>query len=258
MTACITPTLRDRFWHASGGIVWHWRALRHGHRWKLFRADIAGLLDAWAPEERALLLIGPSAGWTLPCNFLSRFETLSAVEPDPLARYLFEKRFPDRKPAWLSIDAFAANGMAALLGQCPEHAVLFCNVVGQVMPADEAAAESCCLDLRRALEGRSWASYHDLVSIAACDDPGPAPDRADGLRWHLPDAPLEDILASHGRRGRILLEDHQTHTLARGLGSCTTPWPLRPDRLHLVQWVTVRADAPLPRTMFAGSDAVPG
>ena len=239
-----TPTLRDRFWHASGGVLWHWRAWHHGHRWQVFRADIAGLLHAWNPAERGVLLIGPSAGWTLPEDFFRRFDTVTAVEPDPLARLLFTQRFKGISPHWLEIDAFADGGLVALLERCPGHAVLFCNVVGQVMPDDADDALRRCEALREALRDRTWASYHDLVSLDTRTDPGPGPDREDGLRWHLADSTLEEILASHGRRGRVELLDHHTETLGRGLTSCTMPWPLHPGRLHLVQWVAVRADGP--------------
>lgn len=244
MNADKTPTLNDRFWHASGGLLWHWRAWHHGHRWQVFRTDIAGLLQAWDPAERALLLIGPSAGWTLPEDFVQRFDTVSAVEPDPLARLLFTRRFTGVSPLWLNIDAFADGGLEALLAQCPGHAVLFCNVAGQVLPDDADTAARRCEALREALADRTWASYHDLVSLDTATDPGPGPDREEGLRWHLADSTLEEILGSHGRRGRVELLDHHTASLARGLISCTLPWPLHPGRLHLVQWVAVKADEP--------------
>lgn len=79
----------------SGGLTYHLRALRWRRRlWTPFRAQVAAWLAAWQPPCSELLLLGPSAGYTLDPAFLSRFAAIHAVEPDPLAHWLLRRRFP--------------------------------------------------------------------------------------------------------------------------------------------------------------------
>src|SRR5262245_55213637 len=89
----ITPT---------GGLIYHARALRFSaKRWAPFRREVATWLEGWQPRERALLLVGPSGGYSLSEEFLRRFETVSAIDPDPLSRYIFSLRL-GVAPQWSS------------------------------------------------------------------------------------------------------------------------------------------------------------
>lgn len=61
----------------SGGLTYHLRALRWRRRlWAPFRAQVAAWLAAWQPPCSELLLLGPSAGYTLDPAFLSRFAAI--------------------------------------------------------------------------------------------------------------------------------------------------------------------------------------
>ena len=81
------PPLADHLLAPSGGLVYHLRALRHRHGlWAPFQRVVADWLAGWQPGRRELVIVGPSAGYALPAGFLRRFERVTALEPDPLAR----------------------------------------------------------------------------------------------------------------------------------------------------------------------------
>ena len=59
----------------TGGLIYHWRAWRYRRSlWRPFIEPLAIWLADWTPAERALLLVGPSAGYCLPAALLERFE----------------------------------------------------------------------------------------------------------------------------------------------------------------------------------------
>src|SRR5882724_8736674 len=79
----------SKLFKPSGGLVYHWRALRYrAVLWSQFRAGIAEWLARRLPLGDELLLVGPSAGHCLPLSQLARFRRLLVLEPDPLARRL--------------------------------------------------------------------------------------------------------------------------------------------------------------------------
>ena len=66
-----------KLFNPTGGLVYHWRALRYRNSlWAPFRQAISRHLDAWDPPEKELVVLGPSAGYTLPPDFLERFDRL--------------------------------------------------------------------------------------------------------------------------------------------------------------------------------------
>ena len=157
----------------SGGLVYHWRALRHGHKWRPFREQIADWLQNWPPRSKQLLLIGPSAGYTLPTEWLAKFEQVVAYDLDPLAPALFRWQHAKVPIRFEKQDMFWHQGNLSLrslqkaLRDHPDAAMLFSNVLGQVLlegQASESQWYSFLKDLRRQLQGREWASYHDLFS----------------------------------------------------------------------------------------------
>ena len=157
----------------SGGLLYHWRALRHGRRWRPFRHAVAEWLDGWRPAARELIVIGPSAGHTLTTPFLKRFARVHAYDLDPLAAPLFRLRHPGVRVRFRRLNVFWRDGklsidaMDAILARHPDAAILFSNVIGQVLlegRADERAWYGYLDALRARLNGRAWASYHDLYT----------------------------------------------------------------------------------------------
>ena len=222
------PALKRYLLHPSGGLVWHWRALMSQGRWGSLKTALAGWLESWAPLPPRLLLVGPSAGWTLPGGFLRRFREIHALEPDPLARQLLQQRFRSVTFRFDNVDVFADDSFRAL-SQYPDHAVLFCNVLGQLCPQDEIHAETWCARLRAAVAGMHWASYHDLIS---CEQP---PDSTAPGAFPV-NTPLEEVLGRFWRRAGLDIHDHRTIAVARNLPFSCVPWHLSERQWHLVQW----------------------
>ncbi len=87
----------------SGGIFYHFRALRYQKTlWRPYRESLAQALLTLAPPPNTggqLLLIGPSAGHCLPFEWLGRYQTIAACDPDPIARLWFTLRLKARAPA---------------------------------------------------------------------------------------------------------------------------------------------------------------
>lgn len=221
----------------TGGLAWHLRALVARHwLWAPFRAQLEAWLIGWSPPTRMLLLVGPSAGWCLPDNFLTRFDHLHAVDIDPAAEPLFRLlhggalRRAGADLSWSRMDFFADP--AGVLAAHPEAAVLFCNVAGQrcVQVRDPLAVEAEMAALQGLLRGRDWASFHDLLSARTLVAP---PARS--LSGHVG---AHELLASLGLGGEWF--DHLTGCLlppdaARRI----LPWRFKRRRLHLIEagWV---------------------
>ena len=175
----------------SGGWRWHWRAWRSRSLWEPTCTDIAGWLAEVKPRSKELILLGPSAGWMLPTDWLLRFERIYAVDIDPWAGRLFAYRHGAALQAggtrWHYQTGDALADLPRLLTVHPQACVFFDNVLGQLRfhapkwqdPVTFTAQK--LTDIRRSLRGREWGSLHDLLS-------GPAQGLAGGqgfpaARW---------------------------------------------------------------------------
>jgi hypothetical protein len=162
---------------ASGGLLWHAKALlRHRNLWSDFTNRIDRFLADWRaelefgtdPQPAGLLLLGPSGGWCLPTQgFIQSFPDLIAVDPDPAARAIFMRRFKAGSQQQTWVPSTFERVLPALLSRHPNHAVLFCNVLGQLRYQDEKSLERIEFELgqiKLMLAGRHWASFHDRIS----------------------------------------------------------------------------------------------
>ena len=222
-----TPLLPvDRWLSPAGGLVYHLRALRHRPLWRAYSDRLAGWLQAWNPPCRELVLIGPSAGWTLPAAFLAGFGQVHVLEPDPLARRLLGRRFADAKLVFDRLDCLCdRDGPARLARAYPDAALLFANVLGQQVAGPVIADPG---RLRRTLAGQHWASCHDVLSAARAPH-GALPDTAAGLDAA---ALAERLWGGSG----LEICDHDT----LGLGAAPGPlalWPLTPRAWHVIEWI---------------------
>ncbi len=226
----------------SGGLTYHFTALRHARmRWAPFRARVRNFLaQTWNPLERELIVVGASAGWTLPLDWLATFERVIVVEPDPIARLILARRFdreclefdhsPERLP-WFASGADRAHPLATLLASNPRAAVLFTNVLGQLGVLLEGESPDGCRELfLGALAQRNWASYHDVLSTSA-PFRNPWPENAP------PDHELE-TLARHFLLGDAEIVDHETLWLGNDSAVEFAPWALSPGKNHLIGFVS--------------------
>jgi hypothetical protein len=231
------PPLRTHWLHASGGLVWHWRALRYRNSlWKEFRQTVHGWLQVWQPPTDKLLIVGPSAGYTLDEAFLQRWREVVVLEPDPLARWLLRRRFPSIDWRFEDLDILHSDAPGMLDERFANHAVLFSNVLGQMTPRTANEARRWLLALRKNLGTHHWASYHDVISTKRAPD---APTNVLSSDATL-DMTVDAVIAQFWRGGKIEVVDHCTF----GLGEpgkrrgeyCV--WPLRRGHFHLLEWLT--------------------
>lgn len=233
----------------SGGLVYHYRALRFGHHlWAPFRANLARWLAATElSNAEELLLVGPSAGHCLPLAWLGQFRRLTLLEPDPVARRWLSQLLPrprletEHRDLLLAPLLSGAAGLDAVLERRPRAAVLFCNVLGQLHFAlsDDEHERFQAEFVRRivpALDGRAWASFHDRWSFDLQPDPA-LPERLAFER-----RPAEATLAEawFGAEGpTVTALDHGTSELfPEALPYRYFGWQITPAALHLVEAVS--------------------
>ena len=149
--------------HYSGGLTYHWRAFQNQQKlWAKHRFHTGAFLDEWNPLASSLYLIGPSGGYSLPKDWLIKFKSITAFEPDPIARKIFEWR-TGIKPLWIkkpfSFEALQKKEMTFT----DNSAILFCNLLGQ-MDFDQEAGLLAQEELGKLAHIHALASYHDALS----------------------------------------------------------------------------------------------
>jgi hypothetical protein len=157
----------------SGGLHYHWRALRRRNAWRPFARAVENWLAAWSCPRNELVLIGPSAGYTLPTAWLKSFDRVIAYDLDPLAPWIFRRRHRGVRARFERRDVFWRDGrlstdaLSDILRRHGKATILFTNVLGQVLlegQADEQEWKTFLKELRLRLHGRAWASYHDTFT----------------------------------------------------------------------------------------------
>lgn len=229
----------------SGGLVYHWRALRHRRKlWQPFITQVAQWLAQWQPVQKELVIIGPSAGYTLDANFLARFARVSILEPDPLARALLRRRFPAQHFQYDNLDCFAGlHGPLALRQHYPQAAFLFANVLGQKLAQLDPRWPA---RLQRAMQGCSWASYHDVVASSRAPRSGEA-------RSFRAGETLEQVLSAFWAGGELELFDHGSFAVLPADEYAV--WSITPQQHHLVAWMSIKVEGSssiLPNTGIGG------
>jgi hypothetical protein len=224
-----SPSSKAGLVSQSGGLVWHIRALRHRQGlWAPFLAELGDWLALWQPPERHVLILGASAGWTIPPLFCDRFASIVCVDLDPLAPWLFRRLHPHAAITFLRRDVFTQ--LPELLAAYPHHAVLFSNILGQhgLHCPDPTLAEMTITQIKHRLFGRSWASYHDRLSHTIAEG-ALAPSGFD-LPDHLP----ADVLAQRvGLVGECV--DHLTQYALPTGPRHVMAWDINAQRRHWIE-----------------------
>ena len=156
----------------TGGPVWHWQAWRSEKAW----APTVDAIETWLLAQTTpatpstLLLIGASAGWMMPHNWLRQFKEIHTFDIDPLAGYLFKWRHGKKlQTHGVNLACHTQNALAdlpALLKTHPQACVFFDNVLGQLRfnSIDIKLVEKNMTRCVQALKGREWGSVHDRMS----------------------------------------------------------------------------------------------
>jgi hypothetical protein len=232
---------------------YHLRGFRYAESlWQPFRFALAEWLYGWQPPEKRLVIVGPSGGWCTQLLFLERFTEVIGLEPDPLAHLVFRRRLA-RAPLeghprvrFLTEDHLIdqPERLIELVEREGDVAILFSNVLGQlrVLTGAETPDDPRLTRIRaavaRAIEGRSWASFHDRLSGLSAPEVDPMVlsearlDDAAIVRRFYPS--LADAAQPIGEAGELL--DH----LTAGFFPPERPhayfsWPLMPGVFHLIE-----------------------
>lgn len=227
--------LIDQLLSPSGGLVWHCTAWRRRGDWGDFIRQLDGWLRAWSPPRQRLIIIGGSAGYTLPAAWLRGFDHLLVLDPDPVGRALWRARMP--RARFGRLDALAPGGLAALVHAHPDAALLFANLLGQV---DCPHPTGWPGELAKLPATVSWASFHEAFSTTVT-----ATHRAP-LR--VPTVPELNQLVAHFWPGlaELALIDHGCLGLGGAGDYQYAPWSLRPGQEHLIEWCSRPAASPRP------------
>lgn len=228
----------------TGGLSYHLLAMRYRRTlWQPFISHVESWLEEWKPNSRNLIVFGPSGGWTLPKDFISRFDRVIAIEPDPIARQILTSRFAQASKIdaisrhdllpWSSRNLEDIEPLKDFLSEHSDAAILFSNVLGQMPltlpPRARHAHQLCSKKLMTALEGRVWASYHDIVS----SDGGSLRLKKDhASRIENIQAFAEENLTIEGE-----LIDHESLWLSESRETKLATWQIRPKRTHVIGFV---------------------
>ena len=234
-TSTVITQSEFRLWRPSGGLAWHWRAWRAASRYRPFREAVRDWLSAWEPPCRRLILVGPSAAWTLPSLWLSTFDEIMAIDLDPLAPWLFRWNHrhhlgSQRGITWFRDDL--VNELPRQLGAWPDAAVLFCNVLGQLALERDDHEEVLAM-LPNLLRQQHWASFHDCYTgnVSMRDFMSLAPFSL-GRRMaasDLQELGLAGEWRDHGT-GEVFPKRHARRYF---------PWWIQEDKLHWIEAATV-------------------
>ena len=124
--------------NVTGGLFWHWQAWRSQAGWKPTVEALEVWLKLQTQDTRsdALLIIGASAGWMMPIDWLSQFKEVHTFDIDPLAAPLFRwrhgKKLRQNGTALTCHTQNALSDLPRLLRDYPHACIFFDNVLGQL------------------------------------------------------------------------------------------------------------------------------
>ncbi len=223
----------------TGGLGWHLKAWRYRQRlWAGYLQQTKDFLEDWSKQSlepagiRRLVIVGASAGWSLPTSWLRSVDELVLIDPDHLAPWLFGCNHPKSElqhREWVRQDF--RQVLPDLLAAPKPAAVLFNNLLGQLRltSKDLEVTEAQLGELKTQLAGVHWASFHDRLS----GDWDTAQQSAGTMvaEGFVDNACLTKTYAKGGE-----WLDHLTaNVLPQTSRRWIYPWRITPDRLHVVE-----------------------
>ena len=231
----------------AGGLRYHVRAWRGASVWAPFRRSLAAWLAELELSSTRAVLVGPSAGYTLPDAFLRQFTAITVLEPDPIAGFLLLRRLRrlgvgelrwDRSDQLLLPLLEGRAGLAELLIADPRACLIFGNVLGQTrflledldFERFKAAFRERLVPL---LANRAWLSFHDRLSgrlAPRFEQPYRAASRLDDA------AVLNLLYPIAGASHAVELFDHQSDGFfPSGAPHSYFAWQIDATRWHLIE-----------------------
>lgn len=229
----------------SGGWRYHRRAAKYQDLWQSYVANTNLWLKKWQPQKSQLLLLGPSAGYSLTVDFLQQFERIDAIDVDPLAPFFFRRRFPELNVHWHQQNFFTLfpqrlhlNGLKELQQSFPTHAWLFCNFLGQLPLLVRNFHQHFDIwqeTLLNTLKQVEWASYHDIWSAEETTESHGARDPINCERSSF-DFSQSARYWLDGKSASV--NDHYTFELFKGINHAQHwGWQISPTQFHCVEGV---------------------
>lgn len=214
----------------SGGLVYHLRAALYRPLWRDFEKHLAEILCRLPVSQSQLTLIGPSAGYNVSNKFLNQFESVLAIDPDPLAPLLFEFQHHGLSINWQLRGVEWQASQLPDIWSNPDQLLLFANVLGQLggtYGGDEF--EKIKSSLRKKLSQCAYFSFHDLYSSRE-----PFSQEIMGPRWDSL-APSAVKMANSPTR-LTAVTDHLTWDLFDAQQPrIILQWQLTPKQFHLIE-----------------------
>lgn len=190
--------------------------------------------------RRQLVLIGASAGWMLPTDWLAQFEEVHAWDIDPLAAPLFRWRHGRTLTRHgVRLRLHTGDGLAALktcVQALPEAFFWFDNVLGQLRftSQDLPSVERQLRQIQHHMRSVAWGSVHDRMSgpcVAGSTLPVALPSQAP---WPMEAPVAQAWLHQMGAISPWL--DHLTeNVLPPGTPVQHTAWPFKPGYAHWLE-----------------------
>ena len=158
--------------NVTGGFFWHWQAWRFQANWR----PTVEALEAWLQlqtkekSSNSLVIIGASAGWMMPTNWLCQFKEVHTFDIDPLAAPLFRWRHGQNlRRSGTALTCHTQNALSDLPSLLRDHSkacIFFDNVLGQLRFTDSEvqSTEKNISQIVKCLKGREWGSVHDRMS----------------------------------------------------------------------------------------------
>ena len=158
--------------NVTGGFFWHWQAWRSQAHW----LPTVEALEAWLQlqtkekSSNSLVIIGASAGWMMPTNWLCQFKEVHTFDIDPLAAPLFRWRHGQNlRRSGTALTCHTQNALSDLPSLLRDHSkacIFFDNVLGQLRFTDSEvqSTEKHISQIVKCLKGREWGSVHDRMS----------------------------------------------------------------------------------------------
>ena len=121
-------------------------------------------------SSNSLVIIGASAGWMMPTNWLCQFKEVHTFDIDPLAAPLFRWRHGQNlRRSGTALTCHTQNALSDLPSLLRDHSkacIFFDNVLGQLRFTDSEvqSTEKYISQIVKCLKGREWGSVHDRMS----------------------------------------------------------------------------------------------